>query len=267
MPPNGQATGDLAGMYPNPMVTKLLNRPLSNTPPVNGQILKWNGTEWSPSDDLANSNNNPGAGNVYTPGLGIDITNNEISAAAATPMWNASQLLGKDILTTAPKVGQVLKWGGASWYPADDNVANSQPNNNMIPTKGYFQKCQSCYPALSQDSLQANHTYIIAGLTQNIATTVNSRIMITYSVEGMNLCYGCTPGKMEVSVLDNGVQVDGIYLHFEIPATARQSYTLSNYMFDVGPGNHKIEFKARHFQNSSPILVSGNYSSLLVMPL
>ena len=118
LPPNGQATGDLAGMYPNPMVVKLLNRPLSNTPPVIGQILKWNGTEWSPSNESGGSGNS----NTYTAGLGINITGNEISSMASAPLWNANKLIGLDILTTPPVAGQVLKFGGGSWYPADDNV-------------------------------------------------------------------------------------------------------------------------------------------------
>lgn len=133
LPPNGQATGDLAGMYPNPMVTKLLNRPLSNTAPTIGQILKWNGTEWLPSNESGGTGNS----NTYTAGLGINITGNEISSMASAPLWNANKIVGLDILTTPPVAGQVLKFGGGSWYPADDNVGaggtgngwNSNANN------------------------------------------------------------------------------------------------------------------------------------------
>ncbi len=125
LPPNGQAAGDLAGMYPNPMVTKLLNRPLSNTPPLIGQILKWNGTEWSPSNESGNAGN----ATTYTAGLGLSLTGSEFSAAATTPMWNAFQILGRDIMTTAPAVGQVLKWGGGAWAPADDNVGTGGTGN------------------------------------------------------------------------------------------------------------------------------------------
>jgi hypothetical protein len=126
LPPNGQATGDLAGMYPNPMVTKLLNRPLSNTPPTIGQVLKWNGTEWVPSNETGNAGN----ATTYTAGLGLSLNGTQFNTLSSTAMWNASQLVGRDVMTTAPTVGQVLKWGGGSWAPADDNVGTVGTGNS-----------------------------------------------------------------------------------------------------------------------------------------
>ncbi|MFH6936275.1 tail fiber domain-containing protein, partial [Flavobacterium sp. FlaQc-30] len=57
---------------------------------------------------------------VYTAGTGIavDNTNRIISALNTTNLWNANQLQGRPISTTAPTGNQVLAWSGSNWAPA-----------------------------------------------------------------------------------------------------------------------------------------------------
>ncbi len=71
----------------------------------------YNGTAWTPVSNAT-------AASIYTAGTGIDVTGNTIAAKTTTALWNASQLQGKDISTTAPLQGQVMmfnvptnKWG------------------------------------------------------------------------------------------------------------------------------------------------------------
>lgn len=63
--PNGGATGDLAGSYPNPSVKGIRGNPVATTAPLNGQVYQWvNGsTEWQPKyvsfADLKKSDGTP----------------------------------------------------------------------------------------------------------------------------------------------------------------------------------------------------------------
>ncbi|HEY1202386.1 MAG TPA: hypothetical protein VGE79_15460, partial [Niastella sp.] len=77
-PPSGAAGGDLGGAYPNPSVVALQSKPVANTAPLAGQVLKFDGTNWAPGADNTGGGGSfslPFATTVNEAGTVFSITN------------------------------------------------------------------------------------------------------------------------------------------------------------------------------------------------
>jgi hypothetical protein len=101
------------------------------TAPANAQYLKYNGTAWvNTAIAYSEITGRPSLATVATTGSYNDLSNKPIIPN------DISDMIDVDTQTTPPSTGQVLKWNGLRWVPADD-IASGGSGLNADTLDGF----------------------------------------------------------------------------------------------------------------------------------
>jgi hypothetical protein len=197
--------GDVSGTFNNVSVNKLKGKNINGNP-TNGQIMQYNGSEWTHVTP-------PNA--VYTAGTGISIAGNVVTNTGDTNAnddvnnndnfdgdvsgtygnISVNRIRGKNVASTGPTEGQILKFTGGSWTPSDQPPAPAV-YSGAVGAGGAVLFANGMNVNASGDNIQISITGVTLTASNNALVVTSRTTAKTYAItySGGNAIISATSG-------------------------------------------------------------------------
>lgn len=150
---------------------------------TSGQVLKWNGTTWAPAAD-----NTGGGGGTWGSITGTLSDQTDLQSALNAKANSSHTHAPGDITQSGATSGQVLKWNGSAWAPANDTDTDAQTLSftepNLSITGGNSVDLSGLTPTAEEHQDAAGA--MVSGNTETL-------IAVTYDDPGGKLNFAVTP--------------------------------------------------------------------------
>ena len=156
---------------------------------------------------------------------------------------------------------------------ADKQVLSSDGTSSSWKTLGSLIQTYSKTPGfllnLEGATSPSNQTVVFTALTTTVTVTTKSRLIISAAFRGTNGgCIGCGDRWDLIDIRIDGVEMgSGVFagvVDLIVGNGSTGSATISDFMYDVNPGTHTIEFIA---QGSADMNLYSKYSTVIVLPI
>ena len=203
-----QLAGDLGGTATVPKVIGIQGIPVATTAPVTGQVLKYDGTNYVPSNSIMTETQTLGlSGSTLTISgtnssvvipIAADATSSsngilrlagDLGGTAASPL--VAKIQGKTVSSTAPTTGQVLKYDGTQWAPGSTVTTETQTlslSGSTITISGT--NSSVVLPVAADATTTANGILRLAGDLGGTGTTAAAPVISDNAITTVKLASG-----------------------------------------------------------------------------